>query len=288
MAEAGGAALGVVSEGAVSLATDRAATIDYIDPPRDLRPFITTLFHFRSDEHEIEDIQPADVGKLMLVLKGDGRVHFRDGREQEIPAFSLQSPTSVAVPFQFIGGFHSLGAALTPLGWAALSGLSADEHGNQIFDACDFWGDDAASFRDRTRSNYAGGEIDQEAMIAQLCEFVAARLKKVSARHAKLIGQVVDWLGTSLDPQLETLYAQSSYSVRQSQRLVERYFGLNPRALKRKYRAVRAAAILSAPDIDEDRVVTHGDFPDVGGEFLQHRPGAPIACQPHHGRQVPP
>jgi methylphosphotriester-DNA--protein-cysteine methyltransferase len=33
------------------------------------------------------------------------------------------------------------------------------------------------------------------------------------------------------------------------QRLVERYFGLPPRALARKYRALRVAALLSSPQL---------------------------------------
>lgn len=253
-AEAGGAILGVVTEGEISLASNRAATLDYIAPPKDLSPYITTLFHFRCDDPEIHDIQPADVGKLLIILKGEGDAQFRDGRAQNIPQCSLQSPTSVAVPFRIENGFHSLGAALTPLGWAALSGLSADEHGNEIFAASDFWGSDAEDFCNGLASDYAQDSITQAEMATRVTDFIRPRLKKVTARHAALIQQVVGWLGTSLDPALDELYAQTSYSTRQTQRLVERYFGLNPRALKRKYRAVRAAAILSAPEISDERV----------------------------------
>lgn len=261
MAEAGGSALGVVTDGAASLASHHAsAEIDYIDPPDDLRPYITTLFHFRSDEPEIEDIQPADVGKLMIVLKGEGKAHFRDGRSQAIPKCSLQSPNSVAVPFRFEGGFHSLGAALTPLGWAALSGLNADEHGNQIFAAREFFGPETDEACEQINSAYEAGAIAQQDMVDRVCDFIRPRLKRVSKRHATLIAQVVEWLGTSLDPELDALYSQTSYSTRQTQRLVERYFGLNPRALKRKYRAVRAAAFLSAPSTTDEEVAGVTEF----------------------------
>ncbi|ABC64651.1 helix-turn-helix domain-containing protein [Erythrobacter litoralis] len=250
-----------MTEGAASAAAHHeSAAIDYIPPPEDLRPYITTLFHFRSDEAEIEDIQPADVGKLMIVLKGDGEAHFRDGRSQAIPRCSLQSPTSVAVPFRFEGGFHSLGAALTPLGWAALSGLGADEHGNRIFEARDFFGPETDAFCDAIHTSYADGSIAQMEMVDRLSGFIRPRLKRVTKRHATLIAQVVEWLGTSLDPELDALYEQTAYSTRQTQRLVERYFGLNPRALKRKYRAVRAAAFLSAPNTTEEEVAGVTEF----------------------------
>ncbi|GAA4047562.1 helix-turn-helix domain-containing protein [Parerythrobacter jejuensis] len=254
VAEAGGAALKLLHGEEGQLVPPSIVSIDYFDPPGDLRPYVTTLFHFCCDDDEIRDIQPADLGKLMLVLKGTGMAHFRDGRSEAIPTFSLQSPTSVALPFHFVNGFHSLGAALTPLGWAALSKLSADEHGNMLFDAAAILGEESNAFRQKITDDYGFAAFDQDTMIDALAQFIRGNLKMVAPRHIQLIQTVVDWLGTSLDPSLDDLYAQTTYSTRQSQRLVERYFGLTPRALKRKYRAVRAAAILTAPDVDDDSV----------------------------------
>ena len=260
VAKSAGGALELLRGGARSLTPRSHVRIDYIEPPAELRPFVTTLFHFCCDDEHIRDIQPADVGKLMLILKGKGAAHFRDGRVEMIPSFSLQSPTSVSLPFQFVNGFHSVGAALTPLGWAALSGMAADEHGNKLFDAAEILGQDARTFAAETITAYGAGDISQEIMAERLCALIGSHLKKVPKRHVKLMGQVVNWLGNSLDPELDTLYAVTSYSTRQSQRLVERYFGLSPRALKRKYRAVRAAAILSTPDVDDDRVTSVEEF----------------------------
>ena len=254
VAEAGGAALGLLQGSEADLTPRSHAAIDYFDPPTDLRPYVTTLFHFRCDDEEIRDIQPADVGKLMIVLKGEGTAYFRDGRSEAIPCCSMQSPTSVALPFHFVHGFHSVGAALTPLGWAALSKLPADEYGNKLFDCADLLGPESAELCSRFKTTYSTTGFDQQAMIDELAAFIGRHLKKVTAKHIVLIDRVVEWLGTSLDPELDDLYAVSPYSTRQTQRLVERYFGLNPRALKRKYRAVRAAAILSAPDIDDEQV----------------------------------
>ncbi|WP_435419083.1 AraC family transcriptional regulator [Parerythrobacter aurantius] len=237
--------------GGIPLGEGRVA-IDYFDPPADLRRYVTTLFHFRCDEPAIHDIQPADVGKILLVLKGRGAADILDNPDFPVPPFSLQSPTSVAVPFRFIEGFHSLGAALTPLGWAALTNLPADEHADRIFSIADLLGDDAPL--ESLRQRYVAGEIGQEEMVAELCAFIVRHIKRVTERHARLVEQVVHWLGTSLDPDLDDLYAACTYSTRQTQRLVEKYFGLNPRALKRKYRAVRAAAILTSPDTSEEQV----------------------------------
>lgn len=254
VAEAGGAALGLLHGSEADLTPKSHAAIDYFEPPEAIRPYVTTLFHFRCDDEDIRDIQPADVGKLMIVLKGQGTAYFRDGRSQAIPRCSMQSPTSVALPFHFKHGFHSIGAALTPLGWAALSKLPADAHGNRIFDAEELLGPEATSLCATFAQAYGARDFDQTWMVDALAGFIGRNLKKVTPKHIVLIEKVVDWLGTSLDPELDDLYGVSPYSTRQTQRLVERYFGLNPRALKRKYRAVRAAAILSASDISDEQV----------------------------------
>ncbi|MEE1877782.1 hypothetical protein [Altererythrobacter litoralis] len=54
--------------------------IDYIAPPPALSDYITTLYHFRCDESEIRDIQPAAIGQLALFPCGVGEMQFRDGR----------------------------------------------------------------------------------------------------------------------------------------------------------------------------------------------------------------
>jgi methylphosphotriester-DNA--protein-cysteine methyltransferase len=77
--------------------------------------------------------------------------------------------------------------------------------------------------------------------------------------HAQFIGAVARWLARSLSPELEDLYAEAGYGERQVQRLTERYFGLPPRSLARKYRALRAAVILSRPSISADEIAAVED-----------------------------
>ena len=229
-------------------------SIRYFDPPEALRRFVTTLYYFRCDDERLHDIQPADVANLMMVMRGRGTAHFADGRVDDIPRCALLSPASVATPFRFVGGMHTIGAALTPLGWAALSRMDAKEFGNRAFDAEEHICDSAGPLWNGMREAYEGGNCEPSELADRLGEFIAGKLHPVPERHAELIEATVEWLGTSLDPELSDLYGSSSYSERQTQRLVERYFGLNPRALKRKYRAVRAAAILSDRSATEDSV----------------------------------
>ena len=51
----------------------------------------------------------------------------------------------------------------------------------------------------------------------------------IPQRHAEVVKLVADWLGSSLSPDVEDLFARSPYSPRQLQRLVDRYYGLTPK-----------------------------------------------------------
>ena len=223
--------------------------LDYIAPPAELRSYITTLFHFRCDEAVIRDIQPAAIGQLTLFPRGKGEMQFRNGQCDPNHEVSLVTPNSVSVPFFVDGPMHAIGASLSPLGWAALTGMHAGEHGNRLYRASDWLGKEVETMGEAACEDYREGRMSAQECADALCEFIASKIKPVNQRHAELINQTQRWLGSDLDPRLDALYEKLSYSQRQSQRLIERYFGLNPRALRRKYRALRAASFLFLPTL---------------------------------------
>lgn len=233
--------------------------LEYIAPPIALSDYITTLYHFQCDEPVIRDIQPAAIGHLSLFPKGEGVMQFLDGRTDPSHEVNLLTPFSVAAPFMVNGPFHSIGAVLSPLGWAALTGLDAGEHGNRLYRAADWLGPEVETMGAALCEAYRSGEKSGEECADALCEFIASHLKPVNARHAELIKQTTRWLSTDLDPDLEELYSTVAYSQRQTQRLVEKYFGLPPRALARKYRALRAAGLLSLPTLTPEFEAKLGD-----------------------------
>ena len=96
---------------------------------------------------------------------------------------------------------------------------------------------------------YRSGEISGHEGALEIGAFIASAVGRVNLRHVELIRMVNRWLGASLTPKLADLMAEAAYSERQVQRLVERYFGLPPQALARKYRALRVAALLSFPKL---------------------------------------
>ena len=91
-------------------------------------------------------------------------------------------------------------------------------------------------------------------MCAEIATFIAARLKPINRRHDALLSRIRIWLSSSFDPPLEALIDGSGYSERQLQRLVVRYFGVTPKHLVRKYRALRVAALLQSPETSADQI----------------------------------
>lgn len=226
--------------------------VDYIVPAAAISDYVTTLYHFRCDEPLIRDIQPASVGHLCLFPFGEGELHLPGGQRDPNPEVAVLTPLSAACPMVVNGPFHVIGAALSPLGWAALTGLHAGQHRDRMRPAVDLLGEDIAELGAALIAGYRAGQITGQDCALQLGDYIARSVRPVDPRHARFINEVNRWLGSSLNPAIDDLVARANYSQRQVQRLVERYFGLPPQALARKYRALRAAALLSFPSLSQE------------------------------------
>lgn len=233
----------------ISLTSSALIVVDYIDPPLALAPLITTLYHFRCDEPEIRDIQPAAIGNLCLFPHGTGEMHFAAGHRDPNHPVGLLTPLSRATPIVVEGPFHAFGAALSPLGWAALTGLHAGRHRDRLLSAAQVLGPEIDVLGEQLMAAYRSGTMTGRDCALAIGAFIGRNAKPVNPRHLELIVATGRWLGGSFNPEVSDLAGAAGYSARQVQRLVEQYFGLPPRALARKYRALRAAALLSAPEL---------------------------------------
>jgi AraC-like DNA-binding protein len=223
--------------------------VDYIAPPAALAPFVTTLYHFRCDEPVIRDIQPAAVGQLCLFPHGKGEMLFAEGHRDPNHEVGLLTPLSRAAPIVVTGPFHAFGAALSPLGWAALTGLHAGEWRDRLLPASEVLGPGIDALGQELLAAYREGRMSGRECAQAVGGFVADNLRPINPRHLELVAATGQWLAAAFNPDVAALTGTAGYSARQVQRLVERYFGLTPRALARKYRALRAAALLSAPHL---------------------------------------
>ncbi|MEM7780494.1 MAG: helix-turn-helix domain-containing protein [Pseudomonadota bacterium] len=247
------------TEDGLQLTESSLIEVDYIAPPAAISDYVTTLYHFRCDELKIRDVQPASIGHLAIFPKGKGEMQFSAGHRDPNPPVAVMTPLSNAHPIVVDGPFHVIGAALTPLGWAALTGLHAGENKDRLHCARSILGDEVGDLGERLIADYLDGARCGRECAFAIGDFIAGAVKPVNPRHAELIRTVNSWLGGSLRPDLSDLLAEAAYSERQVQRLTERYFGLSPQALARKYRALRAAALLSFPQLTPEFEAQLGD-----------------------------
>lgn len=226
-------------------------------PPPAVSPFVTTFFRMRCDESNIRDVQPSSIGIIALMARGSGQLRFLDGRVERSHPCMVLTPSSAASTFEVTGPWDVFGAMLSPIGWAALTGLSASENGNRLVEASEVMPPSMVSAAGRMLDEFDGAE--SERMVEQMAAAILASVRPLPKGHVEFIGAVADWLAQSLSPDLDDLFTRTPYGRRQAQRLTERYFGLPPRSLARKYRALRAAVLLSRPSLTADEIAAVQD-----------------------------
>lgn len=209
------------------------------------------LFHFATDLPVVDDLQPGALGQFVIFPQGEGEIRFGEQAQQVRGKAHLMSGFSCAAPFHMRGPWQAIGASLSPLGWAALTKAPANKHVDRFLPAEELLGGETTDFAASLSARYLGKELSGEEACMVLADWIAPRLGEVPQAHALLVERTIAWLGSSLNPDLEDLFDALNYSRRQAERLVERYLGLPPAALARKYRAVRAAALLSQEDLSD-------------------------------------
>lgn len=226
-------------------------------PPPGAAPFVTTFFRMQCDEESIRDVQPTSIGFLALMARGAGHMHFLDGRREPSHPLMLVTPSSAASTFELAGPWDAFGCMLSPLGWASLTGVSAAEHANRICNAADYMPPAVTETGEALLHDFDSTSPQQ--MVDALAAAIGTSARPVPTAHIAFIKAVADWLAQSLSPALDDLLAQVPYGGRQTQRLAERYFGLPPSRLARKYRALRAAVLLSRPTITAEEIAAVQD-----------------------------
>lgn len=172
--------------GTVELTARERIRLEFLPSPEPLRPFVTTFYSLRCDEREIHDCLPAAVGYLTVNLSGGGVLHFADGRAEPSHEAMFLTPTTAAVRIALQGPWHMIGAALSPLGWAALTGLHAGSVVDRALPASQVLGILADDLVQRLRD--AAG--DDSAQAAILAEVIGSRLRPVKPRHIQVLSLI--------------------------------------------------------------------------------------------------
>lgn len=223
--------------------------LTYFDPPKGLERHVLALFDVHYHEEVWEDRHPAAMGQLLITVKGSGCARFGERLDEFGPKPILFNGFEVAAPHTLYGPSRFIGASFSPIGWAALTQVSVKDYRDRVVPACELLGEEVDFFTGDLIARCNQGRISGEQACLELAEWIRPRLRPIPEEHQRVIQLVLAWLGSSLNPSIDALFEGQPYSRRQTERLVQRYFGFAPRALARKFRAVRAANLLAQPDL---------------------------------------
>lgn len=223
-------------------------SMTYRPPPPTLADRISSLYELHQATEDYDEIERSDRPQLRIMLNGGGKYHFASGAIDPAFLVSIIGPTSGTVRGIGFGPMHVVGAGLHPAAWVAFMGADAENWVDRVIDATQVFGDRAMQLFDAVRD-----AADTDARFAILSHFVddATAASRDAAPFA-FIRAVDIWLASSPDPSVDALMASTTLGSRQVERLTKRYYGLPPKTLARKYRALKAAAALArGDDIDE-------------------------------------
>lgn len=216
-------------------------------PPRDdLGDKISALYELTLDGDHFDEVERADRPQLRILIKGSGRYHFANGHEDDGSPVTLLGPTSGPVRVIGKGPMLVCGAGLLPPAWMAMAGEEAESLTDRSIDGVAKLGPSASRLFDAMAA-----APSTEARFALISDFIAEASAAGDPTAIEFTRIVDRWLAESLDPTIETLKAETGLGIRQIERLIKRYYGLPPKTLARRYRAIRAASALArGEDID--------------------------------------
>ncbi len=215
------------------------------EPP--LAAFISSFYHFTYDGDAMAELERADRAQFRFQLRGSGEYHFAAGHVLPTFPVTIIGPTSAPVTAVAREPQTAFGWGMTPAGWDNLMGGKAGKYVDNAFDAQSIFGDAIMDLRSRLIT--ALGFAEQLVVAKQAA---AGIYKKRSSAPFEFTNKVDQWLLSTGDPDIDVLIASTGLSHRQLERNTIRFYGMPPKKLARKYRALRAAHVLAHGDSLDD------------------------------------
>lgn len=219
--------------------------LDYALPGESLREFFSVYYLFDSPHPYVMDGERAAIAQLRFATRGRVIMHLPDGTATPCSGAVLVGPTTAAVKFEIEGPFRMFGLGVTAAGWGALTHHSAAEYLDRVVPANTLF----------PNIDQRLAEVNRLDSLPQMCAAADAILAPIvadaSAEMVEFTRMVDQWLASSVSPLVTDLHAMTRLSERQLTRRVKQLYGMPPKYLSRKYRALRAARALIDAQPDE-------------------------------------
>ena len=213
----------------------------YRQPALDLQDYFGS-FYFIGMPQAGEGCTRVEAPHLRFILAGVSTLtHGEEVSIYEAPAALVCGPSFRAGHAAVTAGSIMIGASITPLGWQALFGVSAEDYGDRKAPLSDRIGD--APDIDRWCAETRSGD---EAAFMTLEDILRAYLNRESPVRRDFLDVAMDWALDPSSPSIETLVERTGLSHRQVDRLCRQYFGGSPKQVHRVYRALNVAYRLAS------------------------------------------
>ncbi|VAV95097.1 hypothetical protein MNBD_ALPHA04-884 [hydrothermal vent metagenome] len=211
-------------------------SLRYFAPAEDVRDLVSVYYLCEVEEASFVDDERAAIAQMRFLLEGSAEISFADGSSFRREGAVLIGPSTGAMHFTLRGPFRMFGIGMLPAGWAASTKKSAADFADKAVPAVEVYGPEI-------EKNLAVlKDCDNvEEMIAWADKIFRALKPRLKPEIAEFTKMVDEWLSSEASPPVSALMDQSSHSSRQVLRMVNKLYGMPPKYLARKYRALRAA-----------------------------------------------
>lgn len=221
--------------------------VQYEAPDGRLAGLISSFYKLDYEGNDFAELERADRAQLRFQLVGQGEYHFACGEIAPTYPVTVIGPTTAPITAIAQTSLSIFGWGMTPPGWAALMGSEAENYIDRAFDARRIFGDWIMQVRDEI---IAAGEFTEQIELGCIAAESVFRFK--NSAPFEFTAKVDNWLASDVDPDVELLAASTGLSQRQLERMTKRHYGMPPKKLARKYRALKAAQLLAHGDSLDD------------------------------------
>ena len=219
--------------------------LHYRLPHPDLREFFSLYYLLECEEPVTKAYERAGMAQLRFILRGHGYIQFQNGERTACTGAFMTGPTSAVVEGEMYGPFCMFGMGFLPAGWRAMTTADAADYVDTAFPAHELFPD----IDQHVATLAACKNIDEMAAAAD--KILRPAIKNADPEILEFTRMVDGWLASGISPDINDLHNLTDFSDRQLTRKVKHYYGLPPKYLARKYRALRAARTLIEADADE-------------------------------------
>lgn len=215
-------------------------SLQYEAAKADISPFISSFYHFEYEGQPTVELERADRPQMRFYLEGQGETRFGNGTRMPTFPVTIFGPTTAPMTTSIPSHAIVFGWGITPIGWDALMGTRASEYIDLAVDARKILGE---SVLDLLESLKRAENVEERFKIAQAAAGEIHFNCKQSAFDFTI--RVDEWLNSCADPHVEKLSEMTGLSCRQLARTTRHYYGMPPKKLARKYRALRVANLIA-------------------------------------------